>query len=322
MDVVVLAGGYATRLWPITRYRPKMVLPIGETTVIDRVLSDLETDDRISSVYLSTNARFKDTFEELLADRPYTKPVLSIEQTTAETEKLGVIGALAQLIERESITDDLLVIAGDNYISFSVSAFLDQFNQTGQPTIAAYDVGSTKQAQQYGVIKTKDGNLTNFEEKPDNPDSSLVSIACYGFPNEVVSLFDTYLTDGNNPDEPGWFIQWLYQRQQVAVFTFDEAWFDIGTPQAYLETVAHHLNGDVHVAPSATVKDSDLNENVHVMPGATVTDSSLEQCVVFPETEIRGCDLEQTIVDEQARLHNLTLTGSTIGAHSEVYGER
>ena len=78
----------------------------------------------------------------------------------------------------------------------------------------------------------------------------------------------------------------------------------------------------MHVAPSATVEGSDLNENVHVMPGATVTDSSLEQCVVFPETEIRGCDLEQTIVDEQARLQNLTLTGSTIGAHSEVYGER
>ena len=85
----------------------------------------------------------------LLTDRPYTKPVLSIEQTTAETEKLGVI-RVAQLIEWESIADNLLVIAGDNYISFSVSAFLDQFNQTGQPTIAAYDVGSTQQAQQYG----------------------------------------------------------------------------------------------------------------------------------------------------------------------------
>ena len=126
MDAVVLAGGYATRLWPITRHRPKMMLPVGETTVIDRVLTELETDDRIEDVYVSTNERFATDFEAHLEERGYEKPQLSVEDTTEEDEKFGVIGALAQLVDREGVDDeDLLVIAGDNLISFDVSDFID-----------------------------------------------------------------------------------------------------------------------------------------------------------------------------------------------------
>ena len=101
MDAVVLAGGYATRLWPITRHRPKMFLPIGEETVIDIIFAELEADARIDRVFVSTNARFAPHFEEFLAARPYRKPQLSIEQTTDEDEKFGVIGALAQLVDRD-----------------------------------------------------------------------------------------------------------------------------------------------------------------------------------------------------------------------------
>src|SRR6056297_2415878 len=98
MKAVVLAGGYATRLWPITKHRPKMFLPVGDSTVIDTVFEDLEADDRISEVYVSTNERFADEFASYLDESEFEKPTLSIEDTTDEDEKFGVVGALAQLI--------------------------------------------------------------------------------------------------------------------------------------------------------------------------------------------------------------------------------
>ena len=208
MEAVVLAGGYATRLWPITRNRPKMLLPVGETTVIDRVLRQLEADDRVETVYISTNERFAAGFEDHVAEKGYEKVQLSVEDTTDEDEKFGVVGALAQLVDREGIEgEDLLVVAGDNVISFGMGEFIDFFEAAGDPTLAAYDVGSTELASAYGTLCIDENDrVTEMQEKPENPDTTLVSIACYAFPAETVR-FEEYLAGDNNPDEPGWFIR-------------------------------------------------------------------------------------------------------------------
>jgi len=95
MDAIVLVGGYVTRLWPVTKHRPKMLLPVGESAILDRIPSELEADDRIDDVYISTDDRFADEFREHLAASDSEKPRLSAEDTTGETEKFGVIGALA-----------------------------------------------------------------------------------------------------------------------------------------------------------------------------------------------------------------------------------
>ncbi|NLV11207.1 sugar phosphate nucleotidyltransferase [Halomicrobium sp. HM KBTZ05] len=318
MKAVVLAGGYATRLWPVTKHRPKMLLPIGDSTVIDRILGELERDDRISEVFVSTNERFATDFEAHLADADYEKPKLTVEDTTAEDEKFGVVGALAQLVDREGITDeDLLVIAGDNLISFDVAEFLDCFERAGTPTIAAYDVGSRERAKSYGLVELDGDEVVDFQEKPDDPNSTLVSIACYAFPAESVR-FEEYLSGGNNPDEPGWFIQWLVANDAVSAFTFDGAWYDIGTPESYLDAVAWELGGDAVVADSATVENTTVGENVHVLPGAEIVDSSLDHSVVFPEATIRDSDVRQSIIDRETHVEDLDLAGALIGAHTHI----
>ena len=318
MEAIVLAGGYATRLWPITRHRPKMLLPVGERTVIDRILQELESDDRIDDVYLSTNERFAETFEDHLAESDLEKPRLSVEETIEEDEKLGVVGALAQLVEREGIADeDLLVIAGDNLISFDVADFLDFFEEEREPTLAAYDVGSRQDASAYGVIDVDGDRVVDFQEKPDDPPSSLVSIACYAFSADDVR-FGEYLDGDNNPDEPGWFLQWLQARRPVRAFTFDEAWFDIGTPESYLDAVAWALNGDTVVAPTATVGNSDLGENVHVMPGAEVSDSTVDHSLIFPDAVVENSTLCESIVDRESTVRGLDLAGALVGAHSQL----
>jgi len=318
MDAIVLAGGFATRLWPITRNRPKMFLPIGETTVIDRIFRELEDDDRIDDVYVSTNEEFADVFGKHLEESPFEKPQLSVEEAREEDEKFGVVGALGELVEREGIDSDTLVIAGDNLISFSLSDFIDTFEDNGATTIAAYDVGSLERATQYGVIDVEDDRVIDFEEKPEDPPSTLVSIACYAFPASAVGLFETYLSGENNPDEPGWFIQWLLERSPVYAYSFEDAWFDIGTPDAYLDTVEWYLDGGTLVHPSATVENSDLGQNVHIMEGAEVIDASLERAVVFPNARVKDCRIYSSIIDENTELEEVNLSEAQIGAHTSL----
>jgi len=318
MKAVVLAGGYATRMWPITKHRPKMFLPVGEGTVIDVIFEDLEADDRIDEVFVSTNERFAETFEEFLADAPYEKPTLSIEETVAEDEKFGVVGALAQLIDREGVDEDLVVIAGDNLLSFDVGEFVDFFESKGTPCLAAYDVESRERAKSYGLVQLEGDRVIDFQEKPDDPQSTLVSIACYAFPAETLPDFETYLADGNNPDEPGWFMQWLQERGSIHAFTFDGAWFDIGTPESYLDAVSWYLDGETYVHEDATIEDSELGANVHVMADASVSNSRLERSVVFADAVIRDADIRDTIVDEDTYVENLDLSNALIGAHSHL----
>jgi glucose-1-phosphate thymidylyltransferase len=318
MEAVVLAGGYATRLWPITKHRPKMLLPVGETTVIDRIFRALEGDDRVDRVHVSTNERFAEDFRDHLDGHPYEKPALSVEDTTAEAEKFGVVGALAQLVDREGIDDDTLVVAGDNLMSFEVGDFLDFFAEKGTACLAAYDVGSRERAKSYGLVTLEGDRVVDFQEKPDRPKSTLVSIACYGFPADALDQLSAYLADDNNPDEPGWFIEWLHTRQPVHAFTFDGAWFDIGTPESYLDAVAWTLSGENRIEDSATVEGTVLGENVHVMAGAEVVGSSLDASVVFPGATIRDCDLRATIIDEDTHVENLDLAEALIGAHTRI----
>ncbi len=318
MDAVVLAGGYATRLWPITKHRPKMFLPIGEETVVDRIFEALEADDRIETVYVSTNERFAEDFEAHLESKDYEKPTLSVEDTTAESEKFGVVGALAQLVDRENVTDDMVVLAGDNLISFAVSDFIDFFEAKGATTIAAYDVGSRERAKSYGLVELEGDEVVDFQEKPEDPKSTLVSIATYAFPAETLPLLDEYLEGDNNPDEPGWFIQWLQGRDAVNAYTFDGAWFDIGTPESYLDAVRWALDGENLISEHAVLEGTTIGENVHVMGNAAIENSHLDNSVVFSDAVIKDCDVRDSIIDEETYLQNIDFSGALIGAHTSI----
>ena len=318
MNAIVLAGGYATRLWPITKHRPKMLLPLGDTTVIDRIYAELETVDRIDEVYVSTNERFAAAFAENLADGSFDKPRLSVEQTAAEDEKLGVVGALSQLVEREGITGPLLVIAGDNCFGFEIDDFLDTFERRGAPTLATYDVGDRARATAYGVVEFEGDRVVGFREKPEVPASTLVSTGCYAFPPDAPSLFRTYLEDGNNPDEPGWFVQWLHSRQPTYAYAFEDTWFDIGTRESYLAAVAWQLDGDSKIAETATLENATIGPNVHVLPGATLVDSTVERSVIFPDVTLEASTVRRSIVDEGAHLVGVDFDRAMIGAHTRI----
>jgi len=270
---------------------------------------------------VSTNERFADAFTEYLEGSRFEKPRLSVEGTTGEDEKLGVVGALAELIDREGVTDDLLVVAGDNLISFNIAEFVDFFAERETATLAAYDVGSRERATAYGVLDLDGDRVVGFEEKPDEPSSTLVSIACYAFPSATLGRFQEYLDADENPDEPGWFVQWLQARQPVHAFGFDGAWFDIGTPESYLDAVAWALDGEAYVAPDARVEDATLGPAVQVLGGAEVENAHLERTVVFPGASVSGCEVDGTLVDEGVRIEGVDLTGALVGRDSRIVDE-
>ncbi len=320
MDAVVLAGGYATRLWPVTRHRAKPLLPVAGEPLVDRILRPLEDEPRVETVYVSTNERFADDFDAHVEG--YEKARLVVEPTREEDEKLGTVGALAELVESEDVDDDLVVIAGDNLFSFGVSEFIDYFEERGTPCLAAYDVGGREEATEYGVVALgdEDGDrVVGFEEKPDEPPSSLVSVACYAFPAGSLGALNEYLADDGNPDAPGYFVEWLHERENVGAFTFDGAWFDVGTPESYLDANEYLLDGPL-VENGAEIENADIGDGVYVMDGATVRGSSLERTVVFDGAAVRGSSLRGTVVDSEARVDSVDLTDSVVGGYSRVNG--
>ena len=316
MKSVVLAGGYATRLWPITKNRAKPLLPVAGNPIIDHIIQPLEDIQEIDEIYVSTNERFRKDFQKYIDDSDYQKTTLAIEETTEEDEKFGTVGALEQLVTRESIDDDLLVIAGDNLFSFEIQDFINEFDSNDTPTIAAYDVESRQKAKQYGLVTVEDGEVVDFQEKPSDPKSTLVSIACYGFPADTLPLITEYLEGDNNPDAPGFFIEWLQNNRTVSSYSFDGVWYDIGTPDSYLEANHEMMEDETHVEDTQVA--GNLEPGSYVMEDAVIQDSTLENTIVFPEAEIRDAKIKDSIVDAKAEVTDVELRKSVVGEHSKI----
>ena len=237
MKAIVLAGGFAKRMWPLTKDKPKQLLPIADRPMLDHILAKLEVVTELDQIYISTNAKFETQFNEYLSSLKTEKSIaLFIEDTHSEQEKLGSVGALGFLINEKNIDDELLVIGGDNLFEFEMPDLINDFRDKQANIVALYDLGSLDNAGLYGVVETsEERKIIGFEEKPQNPKSTLVSTACYVFTKRGVKNILRYLTEGNDPDKIGHFIEWLYRNDDVFGFVFKGVWFDIGSFDRYDE---------------------------------------------------------------------------------------
>ena len=234
MKAVILAGGYATRLYPLTRDRPKHLLDVGGRPVLELLLERLPLDE-LDAVYVVTNAKFADRFREWAESYPADVVVLD-DGTTSEDDRLGAIGDLQLVIESEGIDDDLIVAAGDSIFTERLDDFARFGRERDAAAIAVYDVGNLEAMKQLSSIGVDaDSRLVTFEEKPEQPESTLAGIALYFYPRAILPLVGEYLAEGNNPDQPGRLIGWLYERTPVYAWRVPGRWFDIGTPETLAE---------------------------------------------------------------------------------------
>ena len=236
MNILILAAGYATRLYPLTLNKAKPLLDVAGKPMVEWVLDNLATIKGIGTVYIVTNNKFAADFQVWAdgynARAPRMKFKIVNDQSTNDSDKLGAIGDIHLVVNQEGLAhDDLLVVAGDNLFSEPLSDFAERV-QGRDAVLATYDVRSLEAIKKYNNLTLDpDGRITAFEEKPAHPTGTITGIALYYFAKTTVPLFNTYIEEGNNPDQPGRFIQWLYPRMGVYTYPVNGTWFDIGSKE-------------------------------------------------------------------------------------------
>ena len=231
MEAVILAGGYAKRMWPYTLDKSKVLLDMGGRPVIDHILDKILPLKPLK-ILVSTNRKFGADFEKWASIKGMANLEVVEEISSLEGKKLGSIGALDFIIRSRKIDDDLLVVAGDNMFDFSLGMFISAAG--GRPAVGLYEIAEREKATSLGVVEIDvKGRITGFEEKPQHPKSTLIATGIYFFPKKTIRFISEYLEGGNNPDAPGHFIAWLHKKQDVFGIVMGGKWIDIGSMESY-----------------------------------------------------------------------------------------
>ncbi len=239
MKALILAAGYATRLYPLTKDRPKALLPIADRPIIDYICEEICTIPEVNEIIVVSNHRFVANFlawqEENQAK--YSIPLTIIDDfTTSDEDKLGAVGDIQYVIDRLGIKESLLIIAGDNLFTYHLIDAWRVFREFGQDMILAATIDKVQDLRRFAVAEIDENSMVvSLEEKPQEPKSNLAVYATYFYLADTIPLIKTYLDQGNNPDAPGNFPAWLYQRKPLRLYEFDGECFDIGTHEAYKE---------------------------------------------------------------------------------------
>ncbi|BFI73014.1 bifunctional protein GlmU [Nanoarchaeota archaeon] len=239
---IILAGGFARRFRPLSDYIPKPLFPVGGVPVINYNLEKV-FELEISSIIVSINKRFENDFRYWLStlrsfypDNYISKIHLSVEPSTSEENKLGAIGGLDYVIREYNVNSDILVVLGDNLYNFSLLKIVSLGKRERKIVIASYDVKDISEAKKFGVLNLEDNYIKEFEEKPENPRSTIISTGIYFIPKEKINLINEYIKSPNSKDSIGKLFEWMIKEKKEKILTYtyeDGFWYDIGTPETY-----------------------------------------------------------------------------------------
>jgi glucose-1-phosphate thymidylyltransferase len=236
MKAIILAAGYATRLFPLTKDKPKALLPIDNRPIIEYIIDKLEKIDEVDEIFVASNGKFYPAFEEWLNNFKSSKPVSALNDHTFTNEtRLGGLGNLWQVIQEKQINDDLLVIAGDNLFDFSLKDMFEYFKKDRQITVATHELKTLEEAKRFGVVSLDENKIiTGFEEKPENPKFKTITHAIYIYPKEFIKNIEEYMKTDLNKDGPGYLIEHFYKTNKMKGFLLEGGlFFDIGIPEDY-----------------------------------------------------------------------------------------
>jgi glucose-1-phosphate thymidylyltransferase len=236
MNVLILAAGYATRLYPLTLNKAKPLLIVGGKPIIEWLVDNLSGIPDLETIYVVTNDKFVADFQAWSQNYQKRHPEFRFkivnDRSTSDDDKVGAIGDINFVVTHENLSKtSLLIAAGDNLFTTPLAGFVAKARTT-EVTVGVYDVGDIEAIKKYGnVAIDAEGIITRFDEKPKKPHGTLAAIALYYYSPPVLSLLRTYLAAGNNADQPGRFVQWLYTRKPVKTFQIKGQWLDIGSKE-------------------------------------------------------------------------------------------
>ena len=254
MKNIVIAAGYATRLGELTKNFPKPLLKIGDSTILGRMLDDIDTIPEIDEHIIITNHRFASIFEDWAKEQNYTKKITVIDDGTSTNEtRLGAVRdlqyAIEVLLEREIVNskssnskwpDDMLVVAADNLLFFSFKGFVDFAKEKGTPCIMCHKQPSREKLQRTGVVVLDENNkVLNMEEKPQEPKSTWAVPPFYIYKKENIDMIMHAIENGCGFDAPGNLAHYMVDNVTMHAWpmagTGENLRFDIGSLDTYKE---------------------------------------------------------------------------------------
>ena len=237
MKTIVLAAGYATRLYPLTENFPKPLLEIGKSTILGRMLDDLDTIPEISEHIIVTNGKFAPMFEAWAADRRSGTPVRVLSDGTFTNEtRLGAVRDLLLALETYQLDEDLLVVAADNILDFSFRGFVEAFRQKGTSMIMCHHEPEVYKLQRTGVIEVDaDFRVLQMQEKPEVPVSHWAVPPFYLYRRADLDLIRHCIEGGCGFDAPGNLAHYLVDRTVIHAWPMPAGRFDIGSLDTYEE---------------------------------------------------------------------------------------
>jgi glucose-1-phosphate thymidylyltransferase len=239
MKALVLAAGYATRLYPLTKEYPKPLLEVNKKPIIDYAIEKINGIPYIDEIIVVTNSKFFPHFKEWSESVSSSTPISIVDDLTKDLDdRRGAVGDIHFVIAERTLSDDLLVLGGDNIFDGALTEFVaDAKERTPDPVIGAYDIKHREQATKYGVLVVGEKNkIVAFHEKPRHPESTLIAMCLYYFSKEKLSLVDEYFKSrADKHDAVGFYVEWLIKKVPVYAHVFSGRWYDIGDHQCYKE---------------------------------------------------------------------------------------
>ena len=235
MISLALAAGYATRMYPLTENFPKPLLPVGGIMILDRLLMDLDALPEIERHVVVSNHKFIDHFEDWRKRTPLKKPITLIDDgTTSNDNRLGAVRDIQLTIERECIDDDILVLAADNLLDFSLSVLVRAYDQSGASQIFCYREDDLSVLRRCGVATlSADFRVIHMVEKPSEPQSHWAVPPFYLYARRDLALIADAISGGVNVDAPGSLVSWLCERTEIRATEMPGKRIDVGTLEAY-----------------------------------------------------------------------------------------
>ena len=312
MKCIILAGGFATRLWPLTEAKAKPLLHLKDKPLISHIVEKLPNE---VDIIVSTNAAFAEEFNNWAKDYEGKSIKIFVEDSMDDDFKKGALGATAFVIKEEKIDEDLMLIAGDNYFGFKMEDFIGHFK--GNPMLAAYDIKELEKAKKFGVVVKQEGKVIGFQEKPENPASTLVSTGCYVFPQKNLTDIVDYAIQ-HNDDLGGVFEYLLTKGEEIDVFGFSEEWVDIGSFDAYLQANIDLIGNQVIKQNEVTDEGNNFLGSVFLGKRSVIKNSTLENVIILNDCLIDNCVIKNSVIDEKATLRNLDLSYKMIRRKSVI----
>lgn len=239
MKTIVIAAGYATRLGELTKNFPKPLLKIGKSTILGRMLDDIDRIPEIDEHIIVTNHKFAHFFEDWAKEQSYTKPVTIIDDGTETNDtRLGAVCDLLLAMKERAIDDDLLVVAADNILFFSFKEFVDFFKKKQTSCIMCHEQPSIEKLQRTGVIVVDNQmRVLNMEEKPQEPKSHWAVPPFYIYKKEDLELVRHSVENGCGKDAPGNLAHYMADNATLHAWPMTAGRFDIGSLDTYYEAV-------------------------------------------------------------------------------------